>query len=95
MNKLKRIKHIKILFFTPHADDIELEFPFMYLEALRLGNEVVEVLMTDNEYGTKDGNFKGNRLRRIREFELYKANKIFEQKTSNQIKVIRLNYVDF
>jgi LmbE family N-acetylglucosaminyl deacetylase len=94
MNKSKRIKDIKILFFTPHADDIELGVPFMYLEALRLGNEVVEVLMTNNEYGTKDGNFKGNRLRRIREFELCKANKVFEQNTSNQIKVIRLNYVD-
>ncbi len=27
-----------VMFFTPHADDIEFGTPFMYLEALRLGN---------------------------------------------------------
>lgn len=55
MNQLK--KKFKILFFTPHADDIELGTPFKYLEALKLGNDVVEVVMTNNEFGTFNYDF--------------------------------------
>jgi len=44
---MSRHKNIKVLFFAPHADDIEMGAPFMCLEALKLGNNVTEVLMTD------------------------------------------------
>jgi len=86
--------NIKILFFTPHADDIELGVPFMYLEALRLGNQLIEVIMTGNEYGTLRDEFKGKRLRKIREFELLKANSVFKNASNNRIKVIRMGFID-
>jgi LmbE family N-acetylglucosaminyl deacetylase len=94
MNSSRNKSDIKVLFFTPHADDIELGVPFMYLEALRLGNKVVEVVMTNNEYGTRDKEFKGNRLKDIRISELTNANKVFERAGGNQIKVVRMDYVD-
>jgi LmbE family N-acetylglucosaminyl deacetylase len=84
----------KILFFTPHADDIELGTPFMFLEALRLGNEVVEVVMTNNEFGTLDYEFKGNRLRKIREKELDNANRVFGKHSNNKVRVVRMGYID-
>jgi len=85
---------LKILFFTPHADDIELGVPFIYLKSLRLANEVVEVIMTNNEYGTTDDEFKGERLTKIRELEVKKANSLFENATKNEIRVIRMGYID-
>ncbi len=94
MRKISVNSNIKILFFTPHADDIELGVPFMYLEALRLGNQVIEVVMTGNEYGTLRDEFKGKRLRKIREFELLKANSVFENASKNKIKVIRMGFID-
>jgi LmbE family N-acetylglucosaminyl deacetylase len=51
-------KPLTVVFFTPHADDIELGVPFMYIEALKLGNKVIEVVMTDNEFGTHFDDFK-------------------------------------
>ncbi|NVM52319.1 MAG: hypothetical protein HWN66_01365 [Candidatus Helarchaeota archaeon] len=41
MSRNKR--KLKFLLFTPHLDDIELGCPFIYLEALRLGYDVIEV----------------------------------------------------
>jgi len=84
----------KILFFTPHADDIELGTPFMFLEALRLGNEVVEVIMTNNEFGTLDYEFKGKRLSKIREKELDNANRVFGKHSNNNVRVVRMGYID-
>lgn len=46
----RRLSKLKILSFTPHADDIEIAIPFTYLESLRRGHDVVEVLMTGGEY---------------------------------------------
>ncbi|MBD3227681.1 MAG: hypothetical protein GF329_05790 [Candidatus Lokiarchaeota archaeon] len=91
---MKKSNKLKILFFTPHADDIELGSPFMYLESLRLGHDVIEVLMTENQFGTTNNNFKGSRLKRIRKRELKMANKVFENNTNNKIKVIRMGYID-
>jgi LmbE family N-acetylglucosaminyl deacetylase len=87
-------KNIKVMFFTPHPDDIELGCPFIYLEALRLGNEVIEVLMTNGEYGTTNNDFKGKRLSRIRMVELDKANKAFEKGTNNKVRVVKMGYID-
>ncbi|TFF85365.1 MAG: PIG-L family deacetylase [Promethearchaeota archaeon] len=91
---MSRNKKLKFLFFTPHADDIELGSPFMYLEALRLGHDVVEVLMTENQFGTMNKRLKGKKLQKIREKELENANKVFETETNNTIKVIQMGYID-
>ena len=85
---------LKILFFSPHIDDIEIGVPFAYLESLRAGYEVVEVVMTDSEFGTHDSAFKGERLRRIRNRELDQANKIFERGTDNPVRVVKMGYRD-
>lgn len=82
------------MFFTPHADDIEFGTPFMYIEALRLGYRVIEVVMTNNEFGTHRDEFKGHRLRKIREKELENANQIFEKYTNNKVEIIKLGYID-
>jgi len=82
------------MFFTPHADDIELGCPFVYLETLRLGYNVIEVVMTDNQYGTIEDDFKGTRLKKLREKELDNANAVFAKVTGNQVKVIRMGYID-
>jgi hypothetical protein len=51
----------------------------MYLEALRLGNKVIEVILTNNEFGTQQDEFKGNKLKkRIKEKELDNVNLISE-----------------
>jgi LmbE family N-acetylglucosaminyl deacetylase len=84
----------KILFFTPHPDDIEMGMPFTYLEAIRLGNEVVEVLMTNGEYGTTNNEFKGKRLSKIRMKEIDKANAVFERGTNNKVRVVKMGYID-
>ncbi|MHA1276850.1 MAG: PIG-L deacetylase family protein [Candidatus Helarchaeota archaeon] len=84
----------KILFFTPHPDDIEIGCPFAYLEALRLRYKVIEIIMTNGEFGTERDEFKGIRIARIRKMELRKANLVFEKETKNRIKVIRMGYVD-
>jgi len=85
---------ITVIFFTPHADDIEIGVPFMYLEALRLGNRVIEVLMTNNEFGTRRDDFKGHRLRKIRAKELDNANRVFEKYAKNRVHVIKMGYID-
>jgi len=86
--------NIKILFFTPHPDDLEMGMPFTYLEAIRLGNEVVEVLMTNGEYGTTNKEFKGNRLSKIRMKEIDNANAVFERGTNNKVRLVKMNYID-
>jgi len=83
-----------VLFFTPHADDIELGVPFMYLESLKLENRVIEVLMTDNAYGTKNDEFKGLRLEHIRTKELEIANKVFKKYSNHKIIIHRMEYID-
>ena len=50
------------MFFTPHADDIEFGTPFMYIESLRLGYRIIEVVMTNNEFGSHRDEFKGKRV---------------------------------
>ena len=88
------MKRFKILFFTPHIDDIEIGVPFTFLESLRLGNEVVEVLMTNCEFGTHRIEFKGKRLKRIRFRELENANKIYTKYTKNHIRVLKVGFID-
>ena len=88
------MKRFKILFFTPHIDDIEFGVPFTFLESLRLGNEVVEVLMTNCEFGTHRIEFKGDRLKRIRTRELENANNVYAKYTKNHVRVLKVGYID-
>ncbi len=59
-----------------------------------MANEVVEVIMTNNEYGITEDEFKGKRLTKIRELEVKKAKSIFENATENKIRVIRMGYIN-
>ena len=68
MSNLKRNR--KVLFFIPHPDDLEFSCPLIVIKMLRLGYDVVEVLMTNGEYGTTRTEFKGQRIARIRKKEL-------------------------
>ncbi|MBD3352064.1 MAG: hypothetical protein GF364_11310 [Candidatus Lokiarchaeota archaeon] len=85
---------LTFMFFTPHSDDIELGTPFVYLNAIRRGYNVIEVIMTNNQFGTTRKEFKGERLRKIRVKELANANTMFEQGTNNKVKTIYMGYVD-
>jgi LmbE family N-acetylglucosaminyl deacetylase len=87
-------KKVKILFFSPHADDLEFGASLPCMQALKLGNEVIEVLMTNCEYGTSCVEFKGNRLKRIRMRELEKAAKIYEKQARNELKIVKLGFID-
>jgi LmbE family N-acetylglucosaminyl deacetylase len=91
---MKPNKRLKILFFTPHPDDIEIGCPFMYYQALARKHNVVEIVMTNGEFGTLRDAFKGSRLAKIRAKELTKANRIFEKYAKHEIKVVRMGYVD-
>jgi len=85
---------IKVLFFVPHADDLEFGVAFMVIESLRLGYDVVEVLMTNCEYGTDRIEFKGKRLARIRKWELEKTVEVYKKYTKNELRIIRMGYID-
>lgn len=84
----------KVLFFVPHPDDLEFGAPFMCLDALRVGNEVVEVLMTNGEYGTNSVEFRGIRLKTIRKKEIENAIKVYTNATNNKLRLIRMGYID-
>jgi len=84
----------KVLFFVPHSDDLEFGASFAAIHYLRLGYEVIEILMTNSQYGTSRKEFKGNRLASIRKHELEKTLKIYQEYTRNALNVIRLGYVD-
>ncbi len=84
----------KVLLFVPHSDDLEFGAPFVAIHYLRLGWEVVEVLMTNSEYGTSRKEFKGNRLARIRKWEIEKTIRVYQKYTKNRLRLIRLGYID-
>ncbi|MFO8020437.1 MAG: PIG-L family deacetylase [Promethearchaeia archaeon] len=83
-----------VLFFVPHADDLEFGTSFACIEFLRSGYTVKEILMTNSEYGTDRTDFKGKRLRRIRMKELEDANNIYEKELKNHPKLVKMGYVD-
>jgi len=91
---MSKRKNIWVLFFAPHADDIEMGAPFMCLEALRLGNHITEALMTHDQYGTKINDFKGERIKRVRIHEMEKAADVYKKYTGNQIKLIWAGFID-
>lgn len=84
----------KVIFFVPHADDLEFGIPYMCIESLLRGYNVIEVLMTDCQYGTKRIEFRGNRLKRIRTHEINKTIEIYEKHTRNKLNVIWAGFID-
>jgi hypothetical protein len=84
----------KVVFFTPHADDIEFGCPFMCLKSLKLGYDVTEVLMTNCQYGTERKEFRGERLEKIRKREMENVVKIYNKYTKNQLKIIYAGFID-
>lgn len=86
--------NLTFMFVTPHSDDIELGTPFLYLQAIRRGHRVIEVIMTNNEFGTTRDEFKGERLKKIREMELRNANAVYEKGTNNKVETIYMDYID-
>lgn len=66
---------MRMLVVCPHPDDAEFTCAGTLLEALRIGWEVHELLMTSDEYGTKRAEFKGKRIKRIRMAEMVAAAK--------------------
>lgn len=85
---------MKVLFFIPHPDDLEFGVSLICIEALKAGMDVVQVLMTNGEYGTKVREFKGKRLRRIRAYELNKTVKVYQKFTGNKMSILKMNYID-
>jgi LmbE family N-acetylglucosaminyl deacetylase len=88
------VKKPTILIFSPHIDDVEFGMPFFYVRALSLGFNVVEIVMTNSEYGTHEIEFKGIRLKRIRIHELKKSINLFSNCTENQTHLNLVNYID-
>ncbi|MGV9199372.1 MAG: PIG-L deacetylase family protein [Promethearchaeia archaeon] len=83
-----------VLFFVPHADDLEFGISSACIEFLRRGYTVKEILMTDGQYGTERSEFKGTRLKRIRMQELEDVNKIYETELNNHPELIKMGYLD-
>jgi LmbE family N-acetylglucosaminyl deacetylase len=68
---------MRVLLVGPHPDDIEFACAGTCQEAIRLGWDVHELLMTSDEYGTPRNEFKGRRIKRIRMHEMEEAAKVY------------------
>jgi len=92
----KKDGKLTLMFFSPHPDDIEIGVPFQYINGVRRGDKIIEVLMTNGEFGTDRDEFKGKRLVKIRAKELENSNNILIKNINpnNRIKLIRLGYID-
>jgi len=82
------------LFFAPHPDDVEFGCSWYYMSLLEKRYRVIQVSMTDGAFGTKNPDFKGERIVKIRSNELDRANKVFEDAFNSKIEIIRLGYTD-
>ena len=67
---------MKILFISPHPDDIEFACGSTEAELVKNGHEVYQLCMTGGEYGVHEDEFKGERISKIRRRELKNATKV-------------------
>lgn len=67
---------MRILFLTPHPDDIEFACGSTEIELVEKGHEVILACLTADEYGTSRNDFKGERISRIRRSEMREAAKV-------------------
>lgn len=68
---------MKLLFINAHPDDVEFTCASTCKQAVDLGWDVTQLLMTTDEYGTKRDDFKGERIRKIRKHEMEEAAKVY------------------
>ncbi|MHA1786128.1 MAG: PIG-L deacetylase family protein [Candidatus Helarchaeota archaeon] len=73
MNKNKKLK---VLFFSPHPDDIEFACASTEVELVKNGHRVIEACFTADEYGTDRDDFKGERISKIRRREMREAARV-------------------
>ncbi|MHA1311871.1 MAG: PIG-L deacetylase family protein [Candidatus Helarchaeota archaeon] len=67
---------MKVLFFSPHPDDIEFSCVSTEIELVNNGHNVIMACYTADEYGTDRNDFKGERISRIRRREMREAAKV-------------------
>jgi len=80
---------MKVLFFSPHPDDIEFACASTEIELVKNGHEVIQALFTADEYGTDQNDFKGERISRIRRWEMREA-----AKAVGVHKIYWIGYID-
>lgn len=80
---------MKILFISPHPDDIEFAAGNTEIQLVQDGHEVYMLLSTADEYGTDRDDFKGERISKIRRNEMKRAAKITGIK-----KIVWLGFID-
>ncbi len=68
---------MRLLIINPHPDDAEFTCASTCQQAVELGWDVREILMTSDEYGTERDDFKGNKIKRIRIHEMEEAAKVY------------------
>ena len=78
---------MKILFISPHPDDVEFACGNTQIQLVKNKHEVYLVCMTADEYGTSQDNFKGERISKIRRNEQKRASRI--------TKIHQLNWMGF
>lgn len=87
---------MNLLLINAHPDDTEFTCASTCQQAVRLGWNVHEILMTSDEYGTSRDDFKGTRIQRIRKNEMLKAAKTYgrNENGSPQIHLIWFGEID-
>jgi LmbE family N-acetylglucosaminyl deacetylase len=78
---------MKLLFVNAHPDDVEFTCASMCKQAIDLGWETIQLLMTCDEYGTARDDFKGKRIQRIRKHEMEEAAKVYGLKPDGTPKL--------
>ncbi|MFO8018724.1 MAG: PIG-L deacetylase family protein [Promethearchaeia archaeon] len=87
---------MKLLIINAHPDDAEFTCASTCQQAVALGWDVHEILMTSDEYGTSRAEFKGKRIRRIRMQEMREAAKVYGTNPNGlaEINLIWLGEID-
>ena len=68
---------MRLLFVNAHPDDVEFTCASTCQQAVALGWDVYEILMTSDEYGIDKDDFKGKRIKMIRKREMFEAAKVY------------------
>ncbi len=85
---------MKLLFVNPHPDDAEFMAASTCQQAIDLGWDVTQILMTTDEYGTHQDDFKGKRIRYIRKDEMNQAAKYYGLNSDGSAK-LNLYWMDY
>ncbi|MGV9173593.1 MAG: PIG-L deacetylase family protein [Promethearchaeia archaeon] len=87
---------MRLLFINAHPDDVEFTCASTCQQAVELGWDVHEILMTSDEYGTPRNDFKGKRIKRIRKHEMQEAAKVYgtDSKGDPSINLIWFGEID-